>query len=75
MAREEEFNGSFDGPVAAKYRQRIQFIEQAPDERDLRAMKSLHYEKLKGARDHQRSIKINKYWRIVLELVGQRDAK
>lgn len=49
-------------------RKKINFIRAAPDERSLRNWKSLHYEKLKGGRSNQRSIKINDQWRIVLRI-------
>ena len=49
-------------------RRRIRFLRQARDERDLYAMTSLHYEKLSGDREGQRSIKVNKGWRIILDI-------
>jgi toxin HigB-1 len=42
-------------------------IESALDERDLYALKSLHYEKLKGNRSHQRSIRLDRQFRLILE--------
>lgn len=42
-------------------------IENASDERELYALKSLHYEKLKGSRSHQRSIRLNNQFRLILE--------
>jgi proteic killer suppression protein len=32
-------------------------------------MKSLHFEKLKGARRHQHSLRINDQFRLILEIV------
>ena len=56
------------GPSVDKgFRKVIGLIDAAVDERDLRALKGLHYEKLKGPRSHQHSLKINKKWRIILE--------
>lgn len=49
------------------YRKRIGQLKAMVDERTLRVLKSLHFEKLKGDRDHQHSIKINDQWRIILE--------
>ena len=43
-------------------------IEAADDERDLRALKSLRLERLKGKRRHQHSMRRNDQWRLVLEL-------
>lgn len=49
-------------------RRRIRFLREAQDERDLYGMVSLHYEKLTGEREGQRSIRLNNQWRIVLEI-------
>ena len=48
----------------------MQQIRAAADERDLRALKSLRFEKLKGNRAHQHSLRLNDQWRLVLELTG-----
>jgi toxin HigB-1 len=64
-----QFTGGLSVDVVRAFRKRLWFIRQAPDERDLYAMKSLHFEKLQGARSHQRSIRLNKQWRLILELV------
>jgi proteic killer suppression protein len=40
----------------------------AADERDLYGLKSLHYEKLKGDRSHQRSLRLNQQFRLIVEL-------
>lgn len=50
-------------------RNKLLMLEQAPDERTLRGWKSLHYKKLSGNRDGQRSIRINDQYRIVFELL------
>ena len=43
-------------------------IDAALDQRDLYALKGFHYEKLRGARKHQRSIRLNQQYRLILEL-------
>jgi proteic killer suppression protein len=53
------------------FRKVIGFIKSAKDERDLRAMKSLRYEKLKGKRKHQRSLRVNNQWRVIVERVEE----
>jgi proteic killer suppression protein len=60
-------------PVAViqSARRKLNVIRAAPDERTLRNWKSLHYEKLKGDRDTQRSIRLNDQWRLVFELDDQ----
>ena len=42
----------------------------ASDERNFYALKSLHFEKLKGDRSHLCSMKLNDQWRLILELTG-----
>ena len=49
-------------------RRKLNEIRAAPDERTLRNWKGLHYEKLKGNRSDQRSIRINLQWRLVFRL-------
>ncbi|NBD36709.1 MAG: plasmid maintenance system killer [Chloroflexi bacterium] len=45
----------------------IAIIANAPDERDLYKLKSLHYEKLRGRRSHQRSLRLNRQFRLIIE--------
>ena len=49
-------------------RNKLLLLEQVPDERGLRNWKSLHYKKLSGDREGQRSIRINDQYRIVFSL-------
>lgn len=44
------------------------WIRAAVDEREFYRMKSLHYEKLKGTRSHQRSMRLNDQFRLILEI-------
>ena len=44
------------------------WIRSAEDERDFYGLKSLHYEKLKGSRSHQRSMRLNDQFRLIIEL-------
>jgi proteic killer suppression protein len=53
--------------VDTMFRRRMQLIRAAPDERDFRALKSLHFERLKGRRVHQCSMRLNKQWRLIVE--------
>jgi len=54
--------------VITSCRQKLVVLRAAPDERTLRNWKSLHYEKLEGDRAGQRSIRLNKQWRLVFTL-------
>jgi proteic killer suppression protein len=57
--------------VIKSCREKLIVLEAAPDERTLRNWKSLHYEKLSGDREGQRSIRLNKQWRLTFELSDQ----
>jgi toxin HigB-1 len=57
------------------FRKRLQFIRAARDESDLRRWKSLHFERLKGNRSHQWSIRLKDQWRLILELETDADGK
>jgi proteic killer suppression protein len=59
--------------VIASCRQKLVVLRAAPDERVLRNWKSLHYEKLDGNRAGQRSIRLNKQWRLVFTLNTETD--
>lgn len=57
--------------IVKAYRKRLQFIRAAPDERDFYGLKSLHFEKLEGQRQHQRSMRLNDKLRLILEFEGE----
>ncbi len=54
--------------VIKSARRKLTLLRAAPDDRTLRNWKSLHYEKLSGDRDGQRSIRLNDRYRLVFEL-------
>ena len=60
--------GQYDAALVKAFRKRMQFLRAAPDERALYAMKSLHYEKLKGNRSHERSLRLNDQWRLIVQI-------
>ncbi len=68
LAHDAKYFAAYPHPAVKKYRMRIQLIRAAVDERDFYEMKSLHFEKLKGKRKHQRSMKLNDQWRLVMEI-------
>jgi proteic killer suppression protein len=49
-------------------RRKLTVLRAATDDRSLRNWKSLHYEKLKGNREGQRSIRINDQYRMIFLL-------
>lgn len=54
--------------VIKSARRKLNVLRAAPDERTLRSWKSLRYEKLKGGREGQCSVKLNDQFRMVLSL-------
>ena len=65
---ETDFNANYAVEIVKGFRKLMRFIRAALDERDFRAMRSLNFEKLKGDRSHQYSMKINKQWRLIIEI-------
>lgn len=67
---ETEEAGATRLPVAVikSARRKLTVLRAAIDDRSLRNWKSLHYEKLRGNRDGQRSIRLNDQYRMVFEL-------
>jgi len=59
---------NYDKAILRAYRRLLRFVRDAEDERDLRAYSGRHFEKLKGDRSHQYSMKINDQWRLVFEI-------
>jgi len=58
----------YPGAVVAAFFEVIEAIRAAKDERDLYALKSLHFEALKGNRADQRSVRLNKQFRLILRI-------
>jgi proteic killer suppression protein len=61
------FNGGYSTEIIRSYRQKVQFLKAAPDERTIRNWRSLGYERLKGQRKHEWSIRLNGPWRLILQ--------
>lgn len=72
---DESFSGGFPDAVVKAFRKRLNVIFAAPDERVFYGLTSLHFEKLKGRRQQQCSMRLNKQYRLILELVGEGAAK
>lgn len=65
---DSSFSGGYSPAIVSGFRKRMQQIRSAVDERDFYASRALNFEKLKGARSHQYSMRINAQWRLILEL-------
>ncbi len=69
LDEDRDFHSNLGQPLAKAYRRRVNVIRSATDERDIRAVKGNRFEKLKGDRSHQRSVRLNDQWRLVFEIV------
>jgi proteic killer suppression protein len=75
LETDPSFDGGWSQAVVRAFRKRMQAIRAAEDERTFYAMKSLHFEKLKGNRLHQHSMRLNDQWRLILEFERTNDGK
>ncbi len=71
LERDTKSTAGYDVAIVKAFRKRMQMVRSATDERDFYALRSLHFEKLKGKRKHQHSMKLNDQWRLILELTGE----
>ena len=55
-------------PVAQAFFEAMAVLKAARDERDIYALKGFQFEKLRGNRAGQHSIRLNKQWRLVFEI-------
>ena len=51
---------------------KLQLVDDATCDLDLRSPSSNHFEKLKGKLASRHSIRVNKQWRLVFEWLGER---
>ena len=58
--------------IEARLFRKLQLIDDATCDLDLRSPPSNHFEKLKGKLASRHSIRVNKQWRLVFEWSGER---
>jgi toxin HigB-1 len=76
LAEEADFRPKQWGrDLVVAYRRKIQVLDSALDERDLRAMRSLNLEKLKGDRAGQYSVRLNDQFRLILTFHTEGDGR
>lgn len=75
MYADKTFSGGHSDAVVKGFRKVMSWIHGAADERNLYAFRSLHFEKLKGKRRHQRLLRINDQWRLIVTIVGEHPQK
>lgn len=75
LEADAKFDAGHPPAIVKAFRKRMQFIRSAIDERDFRSMRSLNFERLKGERSHQYSMRLNDQWRLIVELHGEAPKK
>lgn len=75
MEKDPEHNGGFDRAIVKAFRKVMQYIRAAKDERDFYKMRSLNFEKLKGDREGQYSMRLNLQWRLILRFEQREGGK
>ena len=70
LETDASFSAGFGDAIVKAYRRRMQQIRAASDERTFYARRSLNFEKLKGDRAGQYSMRLNDHWRLIVVLRG-----
>ncbi len=65
--------GRFGADLIKAYRKKMAILVAVADERDLMAMRSLNFEKLKGDRAGQHSIRLTDQWRLIFRIEKEED--
>ena len=68
LATDLLFSGGLPLGAVKGYRKTVRWIQAAQDERDLWRLRSLRFEKLRGGRAHQYSMRLNDQYRLIIEL-------
>jgi proteic killer suppression protein len=58
----------YPAPVVDAFFKAVAMMSAAKDERDLYSLKSSHFEKLKGKRRNQHSVRLNDQFRLIVQL-------
>ncbi len=69
------YNAGLSPGVVKAFRKRMQTIRAAPDERDFYALRGIRFEKLKGSRKNEYSMRLNDQYRLILRFRGKGEDK
>jgi toxin HigB-1 len=65
------YSAGFGNDVVKAFRKTMQHIRAAQDERTFYARNSFRFEKLEDDRQGQYAMRLNKQWRLIIELHGK----
>jgi proteic killer suppression protein len=68
LARDLEFDGGYPREIVRAFRKLVQLIIAANDERDFYGFKGIRFEKMKGVRAGDRSMRLNDQYRLIVRL-------
>jgi len=70
LEEDPSFTTGLPQAIVKAFRKRMQQIRSAPDERDFYALKGMRFEKLKGQRKHEHSMRLNDQFRLIVKFKG-----
>ena len=68
LETDKTFSAKLAPAIVGSFRSKMNFIRNALDERDFRAMRSLRFEKLHGDRAGQWSMRLNDQYRLIMKI-------
>ena len=75
LESDKQYYCGYPDNIVKAFRKRMQMIRSARDERDLRRIRAHRFEKLKGKRSHEYSIRLNDQMRLIVEFEGEAQEK
>jgi len=68
LERDANYTGGHDRSIVRQFRRVMLLIRSVPNESELYKYPSRHFEKLKGDRKHQHSLRLDRQWRLIVEI-------
>lgn len=72
LESDPEYRGRYEVAIVRAIRKVLQLVRGVKNETGLYQWRSLRFEKLKGNRSHQRSMRLNDQWRLIVEIEQQK---
>ena len=68
MENDADYQSALDAQLVRQFRRLMLLIRSVPNETELYKYPSRHFEKLKGDRCHQHSLRLDRKWRLIVEI-------